>query len=148
MKLRNLHTKTITGFTLIELMIVTAIVAILTAIAIPNYSEYVQRSDRKAAIAVMLEAQQFAERVFTERRSYVGVNTQLPAALTRAPRDAPTPKYAIAITGVTANTYSVVATPSTTLSRCGTISVNQLGNRQVSVPASPTAADIADCFKR
>ncbi len=67
------------GFTLIELMIVVAVVAILSAIAYPSYAEYIRRGHRADARAGLLQAQQWLERAATATGVYP---TTLPAALT------------------------------------------------------------------
>ena len=50
------------GFTLIELMIVLAIVGILSAIAFPSYTKYVAKGKRAEARAALLESAQYMER--------------------------------------------------------------------------------------
>lgn len=50
------------GFTLIEMMIVVAIVGILASIAYPSYQSYVERSRRSDAISILLELAQAQER--------------------------------------------------------------------------------------
>lgn len=74
------------GFTLIELMIVVAIVAILLAVVLPGYQNQVMRGHRSAAKAEMLEIanrqQQFllANRAYTADISQLG-GYALPAAV-------------------------------------------------------------------
>lgn len=67
------------GFTLIELMIVVAVVAILGAIAMPSYSEHIRRGHRADARAGLLQAQQWLERAATATGVYP---TTLPVELT------------------------------------------------------------------
>ncbi len=59
-----------TGFTLIELVIVVAIVALLAAIAIPNYQRYVLESARTDATRSLLECAAALERRFTLNNDY------------------------------------------------------------------------------
>ncbi len=58
------------GFTLIELMITVAIVGILASIAYPSYREYVAKSRRAEARTVLLAAQQWMERFYSENYRY------------------------------------------------------------------------------
>ena len=60
------------GFTLIEVLITVAIIAILAAIAIPNYSAYVVRSKITEATTNLLGMRTKMEQYFQDNRSYVG----------------------------------------------------------------------------
>lgn len=131
------------GFTLIELMIVVAIIGILAAVALPSYTQYVQRGDRASARAAMLEAQQFMERYYATSNTFVGA--VLPARFTGVPAGAP--RYNIAVGNLAAGTFTLTATPIGTVSRCGNLTLTHTGVKGISVPTTPTAADISECWR-
>ena len=62
--------KTVKGFTLIEVMIVVAILGIISAIAIPSYSEYVRKGKRADAKVELLRISQLQESYFVQNLSY------------------------------------------------------------------------------
>lgn len=116
------------GFTLIEVVVAMVIIAILTAIAIPNYTDYIRRSNRSDARGQLLQAGLWMERFRTENGTYVGA--ALPAPLLQSPPTG-TSRYTIAVGGLTATTYVLTATPVGTMAGdvCGNLVLNNLGQR-------------------
>ena len=76
-KLRGSNEK---GFTLIELMIVIAIIGILAAIAIPNFVSYRQRSYNSAAQSDMKNAMTTQEAYFVDNATYTASTANLSGA--------------------------------------------------------------------
>jgi type IV pilus assembly protein PilE len=109
--------RTVSGFTLIEVMIVVAIVGILSAIAYPSYQEHVRSSRRADAQAALSELAQFMERRFTENNGYdlgpAGLDALDTLPFIRSPRDASvgTQFYDLTLTAIAANTFTLQAAP-------------------------------------
>ena len=96
--------KPVRGFSLIELMIVVGIVAILAAIAVPAYRDYVMRGKLAEAYTVLASQRVKMEQYYQDRRTYDGAC----AAGTVAP--APTGKYFTYACNIKDQTYTLTAT--------------------------------------
>ena len=72
------------GFTLIELMVVVAVIGILAAIAYPSYTEAVLKGRRAQARTALLELMQQQERYMTQRNAYLDFNTSDTGVVSKA----------------------------------------------------------------
>lgn len=73
------------GFTLIEMMIVVAIISILAAIAIPNYNNYVRRSKLTEAASTLSDLRVRMEQYYQDNRNYGSTGTTCGTTMPTAP---------------------------------------------------------------
>jgi type IV pilus assembly protein PilE len=92
------------GFTLLESMIVVAIIAILAAVALPAYDGYVKRSRILDAVVRLAEARARMEDFFLDQRAYVDAAGQCGVA----PAARATDSFAVRCEA-TANTFTYTA---------------------------------------
>ncbi len=131
--------KTVRGFTLIELMIVVAIVALLAAIVYPSYQDQVRKARRGQAKADLTEILQDAERYYSVNNTYLGFN--IPGGKANSPRTGTT-FYNITITANPATTATSIGFTATPVAggpqandRCGTLTINQAGVKTPAIVA-------------
>lgn len=119
--------RTTVGFTLIELMIVVAVVGILAAVAYPSYSDSVRKGRRGQAKADLMELAQLAERHRTVNNTYAGF--VLPFAQT--PREGGTTHYLLTLDTASVDALQLKATAKgdQAKDKCGDLSLNQAGTK-------------------
>lgn len=127
--------KNLSGFSLVELLIVIAIIGIIAGIAVPAYQEQIRHTRRAAAGVCMLELSQWMERFYTTNMSYAAA--VLPG--TACQNDLAN-FYAFAFNAApTATTYSIDAVPAgpQVADVCGTLNIDQAGTKTPNPTARP-----------
>jgi type IV pilus assembly protein PilE len=142
------------GFTLVEMMIVVAIIGILAAIAYPAYTEQVRRGKRSEAQTAILEVSQFLQRYYAARGTFTGVDADdglfKSNGWDRIPRDTGrTQTYSVEledIEGLKGLGYKIRATPAGGESsdpKCGSLTLDDKGRKGTSAGSDK----VNDCWK-
>jgi type IV pilus assembly protein PilE len=123
------------GFSLVELLVVLVIMGVLSAVALPGYTRYVQRGNRTEVMAALLEAQHFMERYYSANGQYLSPANavpMLPQRLQRIPIQG-TVRYQLSVREATVNSYLLQAVPEGSMAGdvCGNLTINQTGLRGV-----------------
>lgn len=146
------------GFTLVELMVTVAIVAILAAVVLPNYSEYVARGRRSDAQTQLLLAQQWMERLYSESYNYTktsagdavpgakGLFAKQPFA-TSPQSGGGAAAYTLTLSVATANAYTLQAarTGSAAQDKCGDFTLTNTGIK--GLVSQQAGLGVADCWR-
>lgn len=129
------------GFTLIELMIVVVVVAILAALAFPQYRDYVLRSNRAVAKSVLTQIADRQEQFYVANKSYAAnlstlgyeANTLfIDRAGNRSAAEGGNAIYRVRLTNADAATFTVTADVRNAQgqdTKCTSFTLNQAGQR-------------------
>ena len=110
------------GFTLIEIMIVVAIIGILASIAYPNYVRYIERGYITEAQTALLAGAQNLERCYSLSNSYTDCDAAFPE------RDSNNP-FNLNDNEPSGQTFELSATGGPASCTGGTLTINHLGER-------------------
>ena len=139
------------GFSLIELMITVAIVALLAAIALPSYTNYVRKAKRMDAKIALLDMASRQERFFSTNNTYTNVAANLGySALPASVPGSGTTTYEISVSSASTVAYILLATPKTDQLKdsCGSYSINQLGVQANTFSGASLSTTLsADCWR-
>jgi type IV pilus assembly protein PilE len=130
------------GFTLIELMIVLAILSIVVAIGYPTYLEQVRKSRRADGMGELLKLADRMERAYTDRGVYPGNLSEVYVATTTD-----SGLYTLSIVSANNVSFTISAAPTSVKNqnkdKCHTFTLTSLGDKSVSNGSLGTT----DCWK-
>lgn len=117
------------GFSLIELLVVLAIVGLLLAATLPQYQTYVRRAHRVQATATLLQAASWLERMATAQGLYPTDTSSGGTGLPEALRHSPQEHYAITLVSTNGQHFTLTATPQGEQAQdtCGALTLTDTG---------------------
>jgi len=121
------------GFTIIEVMIVVAIVAILASVAIPSYTDYVRRGKIQEAASALLAQRVKMEQFFQDNRQY----TNAGAIVSPCNSNPPLKYFTVTCPVLTTTTYTISAAGTGDLAGL-TMTINE-GNQRASTVTGGSA---------
>jgi type IV pilus assembly protein PilE len=120
------------GFTLLEVMIVAAVVAVLAAVAIPSYQEHVRKSARAEAQSFLTDVASRQQQFLVDKRRYAAdiasLNMSAPLSL-KGRFDSPTMKVEAPAGAPPRFTITAQAIGGQAKDRCPTLTIDSTGNR-------------------
>ena len=130
------------GFTLIELMIAVVVVAILSAIALPSYRDYITRGKISEATANLADLRVKMEQYFQDNRTYAAVAPNPAPCLAGSSVPPTTGRYfTFTCTNLSATTFTVTATGIVAQGMGGFVyTVNETNTQATTITGGSAAA--------
>ena len=139
----NSNLRNVKGFTLVEMMITVAIIAIITASAWPSYERYQQKGRRADGISALLQNSAQLEKCYINNSTYVGCTL-----LTASARN-----YYVIANALAAETYVLTATPNAGSAQasdneCATFTINELGVKGFTTTSTDPVGTLKRCWSQ